>query len=56
MSVKVVIEYPKDWKGERFFQEGVEQEVSKECALHFTELGIIKGAKKAKDENKDDSK
>jgi hypothetical protein len=38
--VKVIISYPKDWKGAKHFNEGDIKEVSPETAQHFISLGI----------------
>lgn len=38
--VKVKIQYPEDYKGKKFFADGVVQEVSKETAGIFLEKGI----------------
>lgn len=44
--VIVKIEYPKDYKFERFFANGTEVEVSEELKAQFIEIGIVKDDKK----------
>jgi hypothetical protein len=39
---KVKVKYPKDFKGQKFFADGDEKFVSKECADQFVEAGIAK--------------
>jgi len=43
---KVKIEYPKDYKGNQFFANGTEVEVSEELKAQFIEMGIVKEDKK----------
>lgn len=40
--VKVKIEYPKNWKKEKFYKDGHIREVSQESANTFIEIGIAK--------------
>lgn len=41
-AVFVTIEYPKDYKKEKFFAEGAIAEISEETKAQFIELGIVK--------------
>lgn len=47
--VKVVIEYPSDYKGNRFFEQGQEVECSEEVAKQFEAIGIVKKGKADKE-------
>lgn len=44
--VKVKVDYPKDYKGNQFFTNGTEVEVSEELKAQFIEIGIVKDDKK----------
>lgn len=45
-TVKVKIDYPKEYKGKQFFANGTEVEVSEELKAQFIEIGIVKDDKK----------